>query len=256
MLLGQLTERDIEILKIINDRRIVSRDHLIYLSGLGCRSQSRNILNKRLRVMKELDLVEKTQPYCPPGQGSYQQLISLGKQGAKYLGIKWKPYFKKIQNDKQQPVLEPPINYMHQLHLVDIEIIIRQKCDESKFRILHMKFEEDNKISGLVPDMFVVISKGNSGRPIYLEMDRGTESYEYIRGKLEKYKNVMLLGEWVNQDWCKIFPEPPFPYIFFVTTGTENRIIQINKMIKEVGMNGEVSHLRDLHNKINLDQSK
>ncbi|MNY85677.1 hypothetical protein D3C78_18770 [compost metagenome] len=250
-----ITERDMHILEIVAKRRVVSRDQLIYLIGMSEISQAKNIINKRLRVLCREGFIEKTQPYAPPGDGSNQQLITLGRKGSNHLGLKWKPFLRRIRTIDGDLFLEPPAIYQHQLLLVDIEIEFEKVCKSMNYVLHSVVYEDKTKVGSVVPDMFIMIVGSGYGKPIFIEMDRGTESQAYVKKKLMKYKNLMLSGIWKDQTWAKLFESPPFPEVWVISTGTQNRINQIRKMLMSIKLSGESFHIRELPHKITVGQS-
>lgn len=97
-----------------------------------------------------------------------------------------------------------------------------------------------------VPDGLGLMTVADKAIPIFLEWDRGTETLREIG---QKIKNYYFYGRW-EEIWrpylLSLFPELPtlqrFPFVIFVTTGGDRRLLNMMKRIERVMANYTVSY--------------
>lgn len=210
-----ITDRDIGLLRLLlnNKRRLLRRDQL---ERLYPEFGSTAVLNRRLKTLYRMHVLDKIYPSVGLGEGSSQQYICLDRAGILLLGLE--KYNKPITTDLvgNRSLF---LGWEHKVFINEYECMIREVVNNIGGKVILYKVEEpyyysDNR---LIPDMFVFIMYGGKGYVFYIEVDLGTEDIPYIRDKLDKYKEYYMSRTWVKEKWTKAFSTPPFPRVLFIT---------------------------------------
>lgn len=239
-----ITKRDLELLKIIYENKIVTRDQLITLHpSFSNKRQSVNIINRRLKVLYDNYCIDRVQPTVGIGEGSSQYHITLDRAGAILLGIE---NFRSIviYDPSSYPSKRLPMYYKHTIGIVDMKCTITELLREIEGEIVYWGLEEENKIHfkfkkefTLKPDVIAILRKNQNGFIFFYEHDQGTEFRNIIKAKIEAYAAYRLSNIWINQRWAKIMKVPTFPTLVILTAGDEKRIEWIEKISKSSGIN-------------------
>ena len=230
-----VTERDIGLLTLLheNKRRLLRRDQIQRLYPVF---ESVSVLNRRLRKLYELYILDRFYPRVGIGQGSSQQLVCLDRAGLILLNID--KYNKPINQDYNgNKILF--LGWEHKVLLNEYECIIRGLVDNINGEILFYKVEEsisffDNQF---VPDIFLLIECQGKGYLFFIEVDLGTEDIPYIKRKINSYKEYYLSRLWIGEIWAKLFENPTFPRILFMTVnGRFKRVETLKNYTNELSI--------------------
>src|SRR5690606_31610942 len=114
----KITNREMELLEIIRDRKLVRRDMLEIISpsyrNIG--SSRTRIMNRSIKKLFKNMCIDKAHENQLLGEGNTPAIVSLDKAGSMLLGMKHKPRIrrdKKIVNGRSYFVRKLPINYRH-----------------------------------------------------------------------------------------------------------------------------------------------
>ncbi|MFS0905776.1 replication-relaxation family protein [Priestia aryabhattai] len=248
---GSLTKREIELLQIIHDRKLVRRDHLEVISP-SYRYIEKNrtqIINRAIGKLFTKLCIDKVHEEQKIGRGSLPCIVAIDKAGAIVLDV---PHRRRITHEKriikgetytfrQLPNYTRHVNGINKVEVDTINI-----CEESGGKILSWRHEygrsfkwENEKIT-LIPDVVATIEINGNPFDFYIEYDTGTEDrrgskkFPTIKKKILKYK------AWEQSDlWQKDFNK--FPTILFITEDKSNkgsRIKYFNKKCEEMGLDG------------------
>lgn len=247
----RVTKRDKELLKIIEENKIVTRDQLITLhpSFIDIK-QPINVINRRLAVLYHSYCIDRVRPLVGIGEGSSQFHITLDRAGAILLGIEnFRPLM--IYESNSYPPKRLPQYYKHTIGIVDLRCALIELLRERGGRILHWSLEDENKIEFsykekyiLKPDVLtLVITKEKKGSILFYEHDQGTEHKKVIKDKIEGYTAYRLSNTWLGSSWAQIMKVPTFPPVIFLTTGEKKRINWMKNLARKSSINIIAAHV-------------
>lgn len=245
----RITDREFELLEIINDRKLVRRDMLEvispsyrYLGDNRTRIMNRSI-NKLFKSMV-LDKVHEPQRFM---EGNTPAIVALDRAGSLILGVPHKQrikYIKNITGGSEYIRRELPSNFQHINGINQIEVDTISFCEDTGSELIEWVHEKpvelyygQDKVS-LIPDISMklkLVRNDSDAFCAFIEFDTGTESIRYreppiIRDKIIKYRKYMLSKLWENE-------YPKFPFLLLVTQD-EKRIDFFNKKCRENGVAG------------------
>lgn len=235
-----ITDREKELLRIINKRKLVRRDMLEIISPsyryLG--ENRTRIINRSINKMfKNMCLDKIHEPQKLTG-GNTPAIVAVDRAGSLILGIPHKNRIKKyskIINGKKITSRELPLNYRHINGVNQLEVETILFCENTGNELLDWVLESSIKIHyaqeliHLIPDVIMSLKPLKSPLKTFyafIEFDTGSESIGYknppvIRNKIIKYKKYKLSRLWENQ-------YSHFPMVILVTED-EKRIDFFNK---------------------------
>lgn len=239
-----ITERDMSLLRTIydNKRKLLRRDQLEILCPIPFASTDR--LNKRLKTLFKLHIIDKIYPSVGLGEGSSKQYVCLDRAGLILLGIE--KYNKPITTDYIGN-RSLPLGWEHKVMINEYECYVQQITKALGGSILDYKVEEPiyfNDIK-LIPDIFCFLKCNGKGYVFFIEVDMGTEDIPYIKNKLDVYRDLYLSHSWVNTDWCKKFKTPIFPRLMFITENDRPKRV---KTLQEYTKESSIRHYFGYHN--------
>lgn len=247
-----VTKREKELLKILNRRKLIRRDHLeiIHPSYRNAGKQRTNILNRSIRKLFDKMCIDKVHEEKELMKGNTPAIISLDKAGAFLIGTKFRRrirHNKRMVGNQTYVFRKLPANYLHVHGVNELEVKTIQLCENNDFDLIRWDLEQENAQKmhfeenyTLIPDIFTIIKSKNKLLLAFIEYDTGTEDdgrkdkFPTIRSKLKKYKLYSNSGLWKKRDWAmKINTE--FPILLFVTED-KKRINYINEKGNSMGL--------------------
>lgn len=229
----KLTDRELELLRLIYDRKLVRRDYLEVISpSYRVLGENRGvILNRAIKKLFKLNVVDKVHEPAEIGKGNTPAIISIDKCGSMILR---EPHRRRIihklseHNGKTYIKRELPINYRHINCVNRLEVETILLCEEYGCEIIEWQLEKPNVFiygnekNVLIPDVLLILKIGKMKIPMYIEYDTGTEGVrekepKVIKDKILKYKRLKSSKIWVAQDWQSHFGQPLFPIVLFIT---------------------------------------
>lgn len=244
----RVTDREIELLEVVYDRKLASRNHLeiILPSYRYLKERSRTVsINRSINKLFHSMCLDKTHEKQMIGEGNAPCIVSLDKGGSILLGV---PHKKRIAHENvnikgdKYVFRRLPSNYKHINGVNQTEVDTILFCENNKSNIAKwilekpLNFTYDGNEIVIIPDVFMKLNI--KGEPLfaYIEYDTGAENLRYkssfpiINDKLRKYRKYKSSKLW--QDYS-----PYFPIILFVTEDTK-RIPYFKEKCKEYGMEG------------------
>ena len=214
-----VTERDMGLLKLLADRKLLRRDQLEILYP---EFPSTDFLNKRLGILYKKHLIDKIYPTVGLGKGSSKQHICLDRAGLILLDIE--KFNKPIKTDKDNNK-SLPLGWEHGVMINDYECRLRQFFGASQSTIL--KYEVENPLpyneTKLIPDIFFLVKHEGKGYLFFIEVDLGTEDIPYVKRKIDSYVDYYTSRFWLKESWAKVFKTPTFPRVLFLTEDNRPR---------------------------------
>jgi len=173
-----LTNRDLEIIRIVRDFQIVSRSQIQMM--FFPTKQSLNICNRRLAKIEKLGFINRT-PITLNGES----LITAGKLLIEAGGI----YISKLPSD-----------YTHQLLMNEIYALLFREQNLNQIIIKKYKPEfvykffdkEERKQYILRSDILTVLEKNGLDTTLLFEIDAGTETKKQLKEKINIYEKASL----------------------------------------------------------------
>lgn len=245
----KITDRELRLLKIIHERKMVRRDLLEIISSdyrdLG--SNRTRILNRSLDKLFQNLCIDKIHEKQDFKKGNKPMIVALDKAGSILLDVKHKSRIKRtktIVNGELIYIREIPNSFAHShgINLIECQSILY--CDKNNITITEWSIEKPIRfIYGmsevfLIPDVrFCLKSNTDDFKDIYgyIEYDTGSENIRHkkpkiIIEKIDKYSKVFNSGYW------KSFTDK-LPILIFVTED-KKRIKFFNDLCKEKGVFG------------------
>lgn len=210
-----ITDRDIGLLKTIHDnkRKLLRRDQIESLYPCFA---STDRLNKRIKALFHMHVIDKIYPPVGIGEGTSKQHICLDRAGLILLDVD--KYNKPIETDLQGN-RSLHLGWEHKVMLNDYECSIRRIVAELGGEVLQYEVEEPHPYndSKIIPDILCLIRCNGKGYIFFIEMDLGTEDVPYVKSKLDLYVDYYMSRAWVSKPWAKTFKTPTFPRVLFFT---------------------------------------
>lgn len=229
----KLTARELELLPLIYERRLVRRDHLEIISpsyrGLG--DNRTVILNRSLTKMFQQMVIDKVHEKQEIKKGNFPAIVSLDKAGSLIIGEEHK---KRIIYDVSEHAgieyinRRLPINYYHIQCVNQLEVDTILFCEKYNFNILFWSLEKPKSfmLNGeeimLIPDVLTIINVKGKNIALFIEYDTGSESLrmkkpKVLADKFQRYKDYLKSEVWLKDRWQKHFNNPIFPLIVFIS---------------------------------------
>lgn len=235
-----LTERDMGLLKVIHQHRIIRRDQLQVLYP---EFPSTDFLNKRLKMLYQKHLIDRIYPAVGLGKGSPKQHLCIDRAGAIVLEIE--KFNKPIQTDADG-LKSLPLGWEHRMMVNDYKCAIVESCKKVGAQLKMCTIEKpylfnDTKI---IPDITCLIIHKGKGYTFFIEVDLGTEDTAYIKRKVDNYKDYYLSKRWHTEKWAQVFKTPTFPQVLFFT---ENGRIKRKNSIEEYTEGSSIGFVYGFH---------
>jgi hypothetical protein len=218
-----VTERDLGLLRLIYNKRILRRDQI---ERLYPEFASTDRLNKRLKVLYQKYLIDKVYPDVGLGQGSSKQHVCLDKAGLILLeaeGYNSPIYFNSVgQRSLRQ-------GWEHKVTLNEYECMIREVTNEIGAEVKMYEVEKSHPYldTKLIPDIFCLIKYKGKGYTFFIEVDLATETVPQLKDKIDSYRDYFLSKSWTKQPFASLFKNPMFPRILLFTEENHTRRVNI-----------------------------
>lgn len=223
-----ITERDKGLLRLLSDnkRKLLRRDQI---EQLYPEFASTDRLNKRIKTLFQMHVLDKIYPPVGIGEGSSKQHICLDRAGIILMELQ--KYIKPISIDTNGN-RSLPLGWGHKVAINDYECLIRSLGAEIvTYEVEQFYNYNDCKI---IPDITCLIRCNGKGYLFFIEVDLGTEDIPYIKSKIDSYTDFYRSRAWINTPWAKLFKIPTFPRILlFTQNGREKRKATLQDYTKE-----------------------
>jgi len=235
-----VTDRDKELLKVIEKHRILRRDHIEILFP---EFPSSDYLNKRLAILYKMHMIDRTYPQVGLGEGSSKQHVCLDRAGMILLDNE--TYNKPIRPDKSLP-----LGWEHIVTLNDYKCRITQFFKKIGGKVLYCELEQTCRFSGkkLIADIILIVQHNKKGHSFIIEVDLGTENLPFLKKKIDSYRDYYLTKTWVGEPWARVFKTPVFPRVLLMTEN--GRVGRINSLREYTKDSGGIRFLVDQHNNL------
>lgn len=186
----QITERDVEVLRMVGRYRFVRPAHVHALFG-----GSPTNLNRRLRLLWEHGYLERPKALRPTKILTEQLVYGLGREGARLLEQRF-PTLRVGQLDwtPKKQVGWPYVD--HQLGIVDCLVTLQLACDRRDVRLhwdghanrLRYVLKLPGAHDSVLPDAYFKLeTAGHETTHCFLEVDRGSVSLQRMHERYEHY---------------------------------------------------------------------
>jgi Replication-relaxation len=228
-----ITQRDIGLLKMLADHRLLRRDQI---QTLYPEFPSTDFLNKRLNILYKKHFIDKIYPSVGLGKGSSKQHICLDRAGIIFLELEG--YNKPIRTDKDGSK-SLPLGWEHVVMVNDYHCKIKEFFKGEGNGIIKSWTEEPLPYNDtrLIPDIMFIAKYGGKGYLFCIEVDLGTEDVPYVKKKLSSYTDYYLSKMWLGTEWAKVFKTPTFPRVLLMTeNGRTKRVNSLREHVKDSGI--------------------
>lgn len=241
------TTREIELLGIVKERKLVRRDHLeILVPSYRHLGENRTrLINRSIRKLFDNLCLDKVHEKQDLGKGNSPCIVALDRGGSLLLNLSHKrriPHNKMLVNGQVEIRRSVPLTYRHANGVNQTEVDTILFCEQHGYEILEWnhevgrEFQFNNEKILMIPDVSIKLKIKNKIVNIFLEYDTGTEgirskkSFPVIHEKVLNYRRYKLSKLW--EENFKSFP------MVFLVTEDEHRIPYFNQKCKDNGVQG------------------
>lgn len=214
-----VTQRDMEILKLLQQFSIMSSRHLYRLVPPTPKEkafyeikQGQQRCNDRIRILYDLHCVNKQSPLLPPGEGTSVQYVWLDRAGAKLLGM---------DSFRRKKTL--PKDYLHTSCVLDVYCLMKEKERDKEFEIKYEAIERKSTTWPLIPDMLYILKLNRKGYIFLIEVDRSEKKEKEEIEKIKSYRDWQLSNQWLKEEWALMMPTPRFPRVIYMFDETKSK---------------------------------
>lgn len=246
----KLTQREIELLRLVYDRKLVRRDHLEIISK-SYRDSGDNrtrIINRAIKKLYQNMCLDKVHEAQDIGRGNTPCIVGLDKGGSILLNVPHKKrisHHKSIVNGNIYITRSLPANYRHINGVNQLEVETILFCEETNSELKGWYHEKPQELYYgqerivVIPDIRMELkfnTEPSKSFYAFIEFDTGSENRGYknrfpiIHDKIIKYRKYKFSKLWMEE-------YPYFPMILFVTED-DKRIDFFNRKCKENKLQG------------------
>jgi hypothetical protein len=174
--------RDIEILRAVSVLRAVDRMQAMKIGGFGsvCRVNATMLRLVRAGFLNRF--------FLGVGVGSKKAIYILSQKGAAVAGVEYRRFRR-----KQGALYSGDLFLEHQLLLNDLYLSLHK--NGSPVSIQNWKtFESTLSGSSVIPDAYFELATADAIKPVFLEVDKSTESKKIWKKKAASYLSFALSG--------------------------------------------------------------
>lgn len=243
----RLTHREMELLQVVSERKLVNREHLETLvpSYRHLGNNRTRLINRSIRKLFDNMCLDKIHEKQDLGKGNSPCIVALDRGGSLLLNLSHKrriPHHKMLVNGQAEIRRSVPLTYRHVNGINKIEVETILFCEQQGYEILEWKHEHGREFKFnsekilMIPDVSIKLKIKNKTVNIFLEYDTGKEgirskkSFPVIYEKVLNYRKYKL-----SKLWAEDFTY--FPLVFLVTED-EHRIPYFNQKCKENSVQG------------------
>jgi hypothetical protein len=208
-----LTDRDCDILKLVNDCRILRNSHIEALFF-----QSRSTAQFRLSRLFHHEFLERHfLSVVTGGPASSPALYSLGKRGAYTLVSRFGYERDQIHRVKKEAIGWHVLE--HVLMINDVRVAVMQACRQEGIDLLDWREEnifraepdyveikdkrERTHKKPVLPDGYFCLNTPKGKSRFFLELDRGTEVLSKVLPQLQVYEAYTVSGQYQTRFQAK-----------------------------------------------------
>lgn len=237
------TERELELLRIVKERKLVRRDHLeVICEPYRIIGESRTrIINRSIERLFSTMYLDKTHEKQEIGKGNLPCVVSLDRAGSLFFGIPHKPRItqnKRIIKDREYIFRSLP-NYFRHTHGINQVEVDTIELGHEIVQWAHEKgveFHRGVEKVKVIPDVFIELKIRQKPFWAFLEYDTGTEnarstkSFPILDKKISNYRMYKQTEMWKQYSGY-------FPVILFVTED-DKRVEYFTRECKKNGLQG------------------
>jgi hypothetical protein len=198
-----LQERDLRLLRELHAMRIVDREQAALVGRFGSVTR----VNARLLALARAGFLRRVA--VGTERGGHKYLYALTRSGARVVALPYADVPLTPHNViAGQPFLE------HQLRLNAVYLRLKHHAIPLSDAGCERWQTFTKPLAAnlpLVPDAYIELRTANGIVPIFLEIDRGTESLRVWRGKVEQYVSLAVSGT-----FARMFSQPQFRVLVIV----------------------------------------
>jgi len=181
--------RDVNLLRELHHLRVTDRDDARLIAGF----RSRTRINSRLLKLSRAGLLLRKA--AGTTSGGHKFLYALSPRGARYIG---QPFRAPIWNSHTTLAWSPSLE--HQLTLNRVYLALKRPPATLNVCLTHWRtFSKPiSATARLIPDAYAELQTVNGLLPVFVEVDRGTESLRIIHHKIAAYIDLATSGEFTH----------------------------------------------------------
>lgn len=177
-----IQSRDIEILRAVSLLRAVDRMQAMKIGGFGsiCRVNATMLRLVRAGLLNRF--------FLGVGVGSRKAIYALSRKGAAVAEVPYRRFRR-----KQDALYSSDLFLEHQLLLNEIYLSLHR--NGSPVKLQNWKtFESTLPGSSIIPDAYFELATADAIKPVFLEVDKSTESKKIWKKKAASYLSFALSG--------------------------------------------------------------
>lgn len=177
-----IQSRDIEILRAVSLLRAIDRTQAMKIGSFGsvCRVNATMLRLVRAGLLNRF--------FLGVGVGSKKAIYTLSQKGAAVAGVEYRRFRR-----KQDALYSGDLFLEHQLLLNDIYLSLHKTGSPVKLQSWKT-FEKPLPGSSVIPDAYFELATTDATKPVFLEVDKSTESKKIWKKKAASYLSFALSG--------------------------------------------------------------
>ncbi len=185
-----LQERDLKLLQALSTLRIIDRNQAALIGNF--RSTTR--VNARLHKLLQAGLLKRF--FFVSALGGKKAVYSLSKKGGAMAGVLCKPL-----NRPADSFLIGDRFTAHQLSISDVYCAAIKRPLQVNSCVQHWRnfVKPLSKSASVIPDAYFEIHADDTMKPVFLEVDLGTEALKVWNAKIEGYLQLARSGEFEKE---------------------------------------------------------
>jgi hypothetical protein len=208
-------ERDRRLMQILSLLRVLDRKQAAQVAGFHSPTRA----NARLLKLTRAGMLKRF--FFVGVRGGKRSIYCLSKKGAELIGA------------ETHEIYRPPDSFLlgdrfiaHQLTINEVYCAARNGYGATAAANIHWRvfLKQISESIAVIPDAYFEIHSNEPVRPMFLEVDRGTEGLPVWNKKVKEYLHLAASGEFE-----RIFEHPRFAVL--VVTGSERRMQSLRKEV-------------------------
>ncbi len=210
--------RDLTLMKELAAMRLIDREQAKVVAGFGSTTRA----NARLLALTRAGLLRRY--FTGSIAGGRKAIYALSREGAALVGAPFR-----VLHRQADHTLAGDLFLQHQQAINNVYLAAKFQSISSGGSLLHWHvfYQQLSKTVPLTPDAYLEIRGPEGIRPMFLEVDLGTEALKIWRSKVRSYLDLAISGE-----FSRLFQRPQFRVL--VVTNSERRGESIRTFVSEI----------------------
>lgn len=211
-----LQDRDRKLLSELATMRLIDREQAKLVAGFHSTTRA----NTRLLALTRAGLLRRY--FTGTIDGGRKAVYTLSQQGAASVNTPFRTF-----NRKPDQTLAGDLFLQHQQHINSVYLAVKYSQAPGAVRFVRwlVFYEQLSKAIPIIPDAYLEL-EASSIRPMFLEVDLGTEALKFWQRKIAAYLQLAVSGE-----FTRLFHQQQFRVLVLVNS--ERRQNNIRSLVAQ-----------------------